>query len=150
MAEPWYYVDDATNAQQGPCTIPELGSLFAASSIGDSTLVWQEGQAGWEALASVSHLHAQVMAAKAGPPALPAKTLPPLPAKPRAASAGGAGAGGGGGGGAYAAAQASAPVVQSMSGTIWFGLFCHIHAMFFSRFSSCVFLPFAVRSRYSY
>ena len=64
MTEPWYYVDDATNAQQGPCTVPELGNLFAASSIGDSTLVWQEGQAGWETLASVSHLHEQVMAAK--------------------------------------------------------------------------------------
>eukprot|EP00904_Undaria_pinnatifida_P003465 jgi/Undpi1/13119/HiC_scaffold_8.g02781.m1 len=111
MAEPWYYVDDTTNAQQGPCTVPELGHLFSATTIGDSTLVWQEGQAGWEALASVSHLHAQVMAARAGPPALPAKTLPPLPAKPRAAASGG----GGGGGGAYAAAQASAPVVQSMS-----------------------------------
>lgn len=113
MAEAWYYVDDTTNAQQGPCTVPDLGKLLAATSISDSTLVWKDGQAGWEALCSVSALHAQVLAARGGPPALPAKVLPPLPAKPRA---GGGSGGVGGGGGAYAAAQANAPVVQSMSG----------------------------------
>lgn len=113
MAEAWYYVDDTSNAQQGPCTVPELGKLLAASSISDKTLIWRDGQAGWEALCSVSTLHAQVLAARGGPPALPAKVLPPLPAKPRAS---GGSSGGGGGGGAYAAAQASAPVVQSMSG----------------------------------
>lgn len=113
MAEAWYYVDDTSNAQQGPCTVPELGKLLANSSISDTTLVWRDGQAGWEALCSVSTLHAQVLAARGGPPALPAKALPPLPVKPRAS---GGSSGGGGGGGAYAAAQASAPVVQSMSG----------------------------------
>lgn len=123
MAETWYYVDDTTNSQQGPCTVPELGRLLASSSIGDSTLVWKDGQPGWEALSSLSSLHAQVMAARGGPPALPAKTLPPLPAKPRAAAGGGSGYSGGGGGGAYAAAQASAPVVQSMSG-LYFGFRC--------------------------
>lgn len=110
MAETWYYVDETSNAQQGPCTVPELGKLLTASSISDTTLVWRDGQAGWEALCSVSTLHAQVLAARGGPPALPAKALPPLPAKPRASG------GSSGGGGAYAAAQASAPVVQSMSG----------------------------------
>ncbi|CBJ33810.1 conserved unknown protein [Ectocarpus siliculosus] len=107
MAEAWYYVDDATNAQQGPCTIPELERLYASSSVTDSTLFWKDGQADWSALSALPSLHAQVTAPpQRGPPALPAKTLPPVPAKPRA---------GGGGGGAYAAAQASGAVVQSMS-----------------------------------
>ncbi|CAM9483599.1 unnamed protein product, partial [Ectocarpus sp. 8 AP-2014] len=107
MAEAWYYVDDATNAQQGPCTVPELERLYASSSVTDSTLFWKDGQAGWSALSALPSLHAQVTAPpQRGPPALPAKTLPPVPAKPRA---------GGGGGGAYAAAQASGAVVQSMS-----------------------------------
>lgn len=115
MAE-WYYVDDATNAQQGPCTVHQLGELLAASSVTDSTLFWKDGQAGWSALSSLSALHAQVVASRGGgPPALPAKTLPPVPAKPRASAGGGYG-GGGGGGGAFAQAQASGAVVQSMSG----------------------------------
>lgn len=113
MTETWYYVDDATNAQQGPCTVEELGKLFAASSVTDGTLFWKDGQADWSALSTLSSLHAQVMAARGGPPALPAKTLPPVPAKPRASAGGG---GYGGGGGAYEAAQASGAVVQSMSG----------------------------------
>ncbi|CAM9943985.1 unnamed protein product [Scytosiphon promiscuus] len=120
MAETWYYVDDATNAQQGPCTIPELGKLLAASSVTDSTLFWTDGQPDWSALSALSSLHAQVTAAaRGGPPAPPAKTLPPLPAKPRTSAGwGGNGGGGGGGGGAYAAAQAGgAGVVQSMSDT---------------------------------
>lgn len=115
MAETWYYVDDTTNAQQGPCTVQELGKLFAASSVTDSTLMWKDGQPDWSALSTLPSLHSQVMAAQAGPPALPAKTLPPLPAKPRT-SAGGGGGVYNGGGGAYAAAQASGAVVQSMSG----------------------------------
>eukprot|EP00752_Nemacystus_decipiens_P006696 g6019.t1 len=110
MAE-WYYVDDATNAQQGPCTVQQLGELFAASSVTDSTLFWKDGQADWSALSSLSSLRAQVMASRGGPPALPAKTLPPVPAKPSAYGGGG----GGGGGGAFAQAQASGAVVQSMS-----------------------------------
>lgn len=115
MAE-WYYVDDSTNAQQGPCTVEDLGKLFAASSVTDSTLFWKDGQADWSALSSLSALHAQVVASRGGPPALPAKALPPVPAKPRASAGGGYGGGGGGGGGAFAAAQASGAVVQSMSG----------------------------------
>ncbi|CAM9337879.1 unnamed protein product, partial [Hapterophycus canaliculatus] len=107
MAETWYYVDDTSNAQQGPCTIPELGKLFAASSVTDSTLFWTDGQPDWSALSALSALHAQVAAAaRGGPPALPAKTLPPVPAKPRTSAGWGGGGGGGGGGGAYAATQA--------------------------------------------
>lgn len=112
MAEAWYYVDSTTNSQQGPCTVRELGNLLASSSIGDSTLVWEEGQAGWEELSSVPSLYSQVRAASRGSPeSKTSKTLPPLHAKPTAG-----GGWGGGRGGAYAAAQASAPVVQSMSG----------------------------------
>lgn len=113
MGDTWYYVDDTTNSQQGPCTISELGSLLARSSISDGTLVWRDGRPGWEALAAVTPLHAQVRAA-AAPPATTTKSLPPLPPKP-----GGGGSGWNGGGAAvsaYAAAQASAPVVESMSG----------------------------------
>lgn len=106
MAE-WYYVDDATNAQQGPCTVQQLGELFAASSVTDSTLLWKDGQADWSALSTLASLRAQVVASRSGPPALPAKTLPSVPAKPRAY---------GGGGGAFAQAQASGVVVESMSG----------------------------------
>lgn len=121
MAESWYYVDDTTNAQQGPCTIAELGKRFSASTIRDSTLVWRDGQPGWEALSAVSSLHAQVVAAtRGGPPALPAKTLPALPAKPRGGGGGGGGRNGAAGG-AYAAAQANAAPVQSMSGE-WYRL----------------------------
>ncbi|CAM9809864.1 unnamed protein product, partial [Choristocarpus tenellus] len=83
MADSWFYVDGATNAQQGPCSIPELGRLLASSAIGDSTFVWKDGQPGWEPLSSISHLHAQVKAA-ASPsvaPPLPAKNVPPLPPK---------------------------------------------------------------------
>lgn len=113
MGDTWYYVDDTTNSQQGPCTVPELGRLLAGSSISDNTLVWRDGQPGWEALSAVSSLHAQVRAASAPAPPVPGgKSLPPLPPKPRA----GGGGRGGGGGGAFEAAQASAPVVQSMSG----------------------------------
>lgn len=89
----------------------QLGELLAASSVTDSTLFWKDGQADWSALSSLSALRAQVMASRGGPPALPAKTLPPVPAKPSAY-----GGGGGGGGGAFAKAQASGAVVQSMSG----------------------------------
>lgn len=109
MAE-WYYVDDATNAQQGPCTVQQLGELFAASSVTDSTLFWKDGQPDWSSLSSLSSLRAQVVASRGGPPALPTKTLPPVPAKPSTYG------GGGGGGGAFAQAQASGAVVQSMSG----------------------------------
>ena len=112
MTDTWYYVDNATNSQKGPCTILELGTLLASSAKGDSTLVWKEGKAGREELLRVPSLHAQVRAASRGsPPPTPAKAFPPLPAKP-ATSGGWAG----GAGGAYAAAQVNPSVVQSMSG----------------------------------
>ena len=132
MADTWYYVDNATNSQKGPCTILELGTLLASSAIGDSTLVWKEGQAGWEELLRVPSLHTQVRAASQGsPPPTPAKALPPLPAKP-ATSGGWAG----GAGGAYAAAQANAAVVQSMSGE-------SLDAVTFSEFNAFLALKFS-------
>lgn len=60
----WYYVHDTTRTQQGPCSVTQLGILFAASRVTDSTLVWSNGMVAWSPLSMVSSLYVQVTQAK--------------------------------------------------------------------------------------
>jgi GYF domain 2 len=66
MAEAWFYVD-ASNAQAGPCTPPQLADLFSKGTVHDGTLVWKDGQPGWVALASLPSLASQARGAAANP-----------------------------------------------------------------------------------
>ncbi len=103
MEEELYYVDDATNTQRGPCSVNELGALWAASSVSSSTRVWTDGQAGWLPLSALLSLHAQVILKAWGSPH-------PLPST--SFGEGGYAAGGGG----HAVAKASGDVRKTMKG----------------------------------
>jgi hypothetical protein len=69
-------------------TIPELASLYSSGKCSDGTLVWKDGQAGWEALGSIPALIRAVKASLAppGPPVPSRGGAPPVPMKPTAAS----------------------------------------------------------------
>ncbi|CAM9589718.1 unnamed protein product [Chrysoparadoxa australica] len=76
--EEWYYVN-LQNEQTGPCTVVELGKLYAGHVLTDETYVWNEQKTtAWEPLNTQHQLFAQVKDL-ASPPAPPARTVPPLP-----------------------------------------------------------------------
>lgn len=50
MNEAWYYAD-SRNQQQGPVDAARLRDAYARGEVGESTLVWHAGLAGWEPLA---------------------------------------------------------------------------------------------------
>lgn len=60
MNQEWYYVDGATQTQQGPFSVDELGKLFAISGLTGSTLVWRDGLEAWSPLSMAPSLHARV------------------------------------------------------------------------------------------
>lgn len=60
MHHEWYYVDDATKTQHGPCSVKELGKLSATRRVTGSTLVWRHGMESWSPLSLLLPLHAQV------------------------------------------------------------------------------------------
>ena len=50
----WYYAD-AANTRHGPITTPALLQLRQQGSIGEQTLLWREGLAGWLPLRDLAH-----------------------------------------------------------------------------------------------
>lgn len=53
MSPTWYYAD-AAGLQQGPVDAEALLARYAAGEIDRATLVWREGLAGWQPLATVA------------------------------------------------------------------------------------------------
>jgi type IV pilus assembly protein PilA len=79
----WFYAD-ASRQQQGPVDSEALAQLFAAGRIDARTLLWREGLAGWQSLATLGDELSWVrdaFATSPSPPPIPvAASLPP--AKP--------------------------------------------------------------------
>jgi len=50
----WYYAD-AANTRQGPITTPALLQLRQQGRLGDGTLLWRDGLAGWTPLHALAH-----------------------------------------------------------------------------------------------
>ena len=73
----WYYAE--AGEQRGPITDAELSDLAKAGAIRDGTLVWREGMAAWQPLAS-AHPRPAVAPASAPPmPSAPAYAAPMAP-----------------------------------------------------------------------
>lgn len=82
----WYYAD-RNRQQQGPVDAAELARLYHQGQVDGSTLVWRDGLAQWEALASHPGVLALDAPAAAPPAAGAALELQPIVPEPAAEAA---------------------------------------------------------------